>query len=95
MLRLLALWLFLLPAVALADTYDSRTSRLTVSSIRVGETVYSNVVVSVENIVSASANITTPLTDAIVVADSYDAATRRLICATTAPIGTERELPRP
>ena len=78
MLRLLALWLFLLPAVALADIYDSRTSRLTVSSIRVGETVYSNVVVSVENIVSASANITTPLTDAIVVADSYDAATRRL-----------------
>lgn len=74
----IALLLLCMPAVARADTYDGQTGRLTVSSVRVGDTVYKNVVVTVEQIFGMSANVTTPLTDTPALADVYDAATKRL-----------------
>lgn len=78
MLRLLLALLLSLSVAARADTYDARTGRLSISAVQLGDTVYRNVVVTVEKILGTSANVTTPLSEAIPVTDSYDAATRRL-----------------
>jgi hypothetical protein len=53
-------------SLANADSYDPATNRLTVSSIQVGNTIYSNVVVIVGSVISVgsstviSAPVTTP-----------------------------------
>ena len=58
------LYTSLFTSVAIAvDTYDASTNKLTIPSVAVGDTLYSNVVISVGSVISASTTAK---------ADSYD-----------------------
>lgn len=66
-----------LPVVTYADTYDAATNQLTITSITLGNTTYTNVVVTVGSLVSVGGS--SPSSAATCGgADTYDIATNRL-----------------
>jgi hypothetical protein len=72
--RLLLISLFLLPA-ARADTFDASTGRLTLASIQVGNTIYTDVVVTVGSLISVGGSHLAPLPGTpppVVGSDTFD-----------------------
>lgn len=78
---ILALVIFgLISTIVYADTYDAATNRLTITSITLGNTTYTNVVVTVGSVVSVGGS--SPASAATCGgADTYDIATNRLTIA--------------
>ncbi len=76
----LLLVLLCLPAAAGADTFDLATGRLTLSSIQVGNTIYTDVVVTVGAVISVGGSRLAPLSGPAPVTgtDTFDAFTGRL-----------------